>query len=336
MGGQCPPGGRGFARENGALTAIRVVAFDGLSLEASTASADGGDKAAPRRLAREEKPLYDQGQRLRAAVETNRQEGAARKEEIEIAPSASGGLALAAPLEKDGAVVGLVAVETTPLPSPPRTSWLAPLAAALIPALAFLVLAVPIAERRWVLAAVAAALLLGTMVAYGRYAFATIAGGPAGHGAHGGGRGRGGGGSRVVGRERALARGSKDAPSGLLGRGPLPASARADRAGRDRSRGQARREPGGCRGADEAGLRSAHGARACGTCFRGFRRAPPGSAPRSASTARPTRTPSPRSSGCSCSSFCRSSTGSSSPSATCPSTLPRPPSVISSASSGWA
>ena len=165
-----------FARGSSALTTIRVVAFDGLSLEASTASADGGDKAAPRRLAREEKPLYDQGQRLRAAVETNHQEGGARKEEIEIAAMPGGGLALAAPVTKERAVVGLVAVETTPVPSPPRTSWLAPLAAVLIPALAFLVLAVPIAERRWVLAVVAAALLLGTMVAYGRYAFATMAG----------------------------------------------------------------------------------------------------------------------------------------------------------------
>jgi arabinogalactan oligomer/maltooligosaccharide transport system permease protein len=165
-----------FARGSSALTTIRVVAFDGLSLEASTASADSGDKAAPRRLAREEKPLYDQGQRLRAAVETNRQEGGARKEEIEIAAVPGGGLALAAPVTKEGAVVGLVAVETTPVPSPPRTSWLAPLAAVLIPALAFLVFAVPIAERRWVLAAAAAALLLGTMVTYGRYAFATMAG----------------------------------------------------------------------------------------------------------------------------------------------------------------
>ena len=38
----------------------------------------------PRRLAREEKPIYDRGQRLRAAVLTNQEEGASRKEEIEI------------------------------------------------------------------------------------------------------------------------------------------------------------------------------------------------------------------------------------------------------------
>ena len=163
------------ARENPSLTAIRVVAFDGLSLEASTATADSGDKAAPRRLAREEKPLYDQGQRLRAAVETNRQEGGARKEEIEMARTPSGGLALAAPLEKDGSVVGLVAVETSPFPKVSGTGWLFPLLVLVIGMAAYWGGALAIGERRGVLAVAACALLVVAMVVLARHADGTLA-----------------------------------------------------------------------------------------------------------------------------------------------------------------
>jgi arabinogalactan oligomer/maltooligosaccharide transport system permease protein len=163
------------ARENPSLTAIRVVAFDGLSLEASTAPADSGDKAAPRRLAREGKPLYDQGQRLRAAVETNRQEGGARKEEIEMARTSSGGLALAAPLEKDGSVVGLVAVETSPFPHAPGTGWLFPVLVLFVGVAVYWGAAVAIGERRGVLAVVACALLVVAMVVVARHASSALA-----------------------------------------------------------------------------------------------------------------------------------------------------------------
>src|SRR5436305_370801 len=64
---------QGFAEAHPEVAAIRVVEFDGLLLAASTAAADRGSQAAPRRLARDEKPLFDLGQRLRAAVEGNRQ-----------------------------------------------------------------------------------------------------------------------------------------------------------------------------------------------------------------------------------------------------------------------
>src|SRR3954470_20381432 len=42
------------------ISQVRIVR--GAQLEASTAPADTGDKAAPRRLARDEKPLYDLAQ----------------------------------------------------------------------------------------------------------------------------------------------------------------------------------------------------------------------------------------------------------------------------------
>jgi arabinogalactan oligomer/maltooligosaccharide transport system permease protein len=164
-----------IARENGALTAVRAGAFDGLSLEASTAPGDTGDQAAPRRLAREEKSIYDQGQRLRAAVETNREEGGARKEEIEVTASASGGLALAAPLEKDDSVVGLVAVETSPLPPAPRTGWLFPVVVLLGAVAVFWVAAIAVGERRGALALIAVAVLVVAMFLFGRHANNVVA-----------------------------------------------------------------------------------------------------------------------------------------------------------------
>ncbi len=75
----------------------------------------------PRRLAREEKPLFDQGQRLRAAVETNREEGVARKEEIEVAPSAPGGSRWPRRSRRTGRSSGWWPCETSPLPPAPGT-----------------------------------------------------------------------------------------------------------------------------------------------------------------------------------------------------------------------
>ena len=98
----------GFSRTHPEVAATRVVLFDGLSLEASTDPADAGENAAPRRLKREEKDLYDRGQRIRASIETNRQEGGARKDEVEREWRDDGSLVLAAPIEKEGEVAGLV------------------------------------------------------------------------------------------------------------------------------------------------------------------------------------------------------------------------------------
>src|SRR5205807_414198 len=100
----------------------RVFRADGIRLEASTAPDDAGDRAAPRRLRREEKPLYDRSQRIAAAVQTNREEQHARKPEIEVAP-AGARLSLAGPLEKNGAVIGIVEIETAPQPVPKRQGW---------------------------------------------------------------------------------------------------------------------------------------------------------------------------------------------------------------------
>jgi arabinogalactan oligomer/maltooligosaccharide transport system permease protein len=106
------------------VTSIRVV--EGRELLASTASADTGENAAPRSLAREEKPLYDRADLLRKAVQSNADENSAREQEISVLALADGGRSVAAPLMRDGEVVGMVQVETK-AESYPRGS--APLAA---------------------------------------------------------------------------------------------------------------------------------------------------------------------------------------------------------------
>ncbi len=75
-----------FAERDPVLAVARVVRFQGIRLMASNAPSDVGDNEAPRKMARDEKALYDLGQSLRAAVETNVSEGRAWKQEIDITP----------------------------------------------------------------------------------------------------------------------------------------------------------------------------------------------------------------------------------------------------------
>jgi arabinogalactan oligomer/maltooligosaccharide transport system permease protein len=156
-----------WAKAHPSVTAVRVVRFEGISLEASTAREDSGDRAAPRRLAREEKALYDRGQRLRAAVETNRQEGAPRKQEIEVERLAGGGLSLAAPVETDGEVVGMTEIRTVPAPVRVTSIALSALLGFAAPVLLFAAAAAFIGERRWARAVASLALLLGSLLFLG-------------------------------------------------------------------------------------------------------------------------------------------------------------------------
>jgi arabinogalactan oligomer/maltooligosaccharide transport system permease protein len=155
-------------------SAARVIAFSGIRLEASTFPEDTGDKAAPRRLSREEKPLYDRGQRLRAAVETNREEGGARKPEVEAEPLPAGGRLLFAPVEVDGAVVGSVELATPPVPLAERSGLPAALAAFLLPLVA-LAGASRLVRRQRALVAVAAALFVAALGGYSAYSLRTLA-----------------------------------------------------------------------------------------------------------------------------------------------------------------
>jgi arabinogalactan oligomer/maltooligosaccharide transport system permease protein len=155
-------------------TVTRIVAFAGAQLVTSTDPADRGARETPRRLSREEKPLYDQGQRIRAAVETNREEASARKAEIEIDELASGALSLAAPLQGGDAVSGLVTAQI------PRTAHdpggKAGLAALLLAgAIAvFAAFARAVGERRLVLAAGGIVCLTGALLIHANAAVRTV------------------------------------------------------------------------------------------------------------------------------------------------------------------
>lgn len=165
-----------FAATHPGIAAVRVVRFEGILLAASTAPSDKGAQAAPRRLERDEKPLYDLGQKLRAAVEGNRQgaEGAAREPEIGVERRANGVLSLAAPVERNGEIVGMVQMETRARPEPTAFPWLAFLAAWLAPVVGLGLLSLALGERRWLLAAAAALLLVIDLWAFGRYALGVI------------------------------------------------------------------------------------------------------------------------------------------------------------------
>ncbi|NBD10266.1 carbohydrate ABC transporter permease [Corallococcus silvisoli] len=154
-------------------SAARVIAFSGIRLEASTFPDDTGDKAAPRRLSREEKPLYDRGQRLRAAVETNREEEGARKAEVESEMRPTGGQLLAAPVEVDGQVVGSVEYFTPVLTEAEAPSWTPVLLALLLP-LAACAGAVYALSRQGARVAVAAALFLAGLGGYTVYSLRAL------------------------------------------------------------------------------------------------------------------------------------------------------------------
>jgi arabinogalactan oligomer/maltooligosaccharide transport system permease protein len=164
-----------YAAEHAGVRSIRVVALSGAQLLASTAPDDVGEKAAPRRLAREEKDLFDAAQRLRAAVTTNREEGAARKDELEVTELASGAWRLAVPTVRDGEVSGMVLVESVAPAALARPGWLAALLVVVLPVLAFLALARVAGGRRAVLVALAAVLCVAAVAAFGRHLRTVVA-----------------------------------------------------------------------------------------------------------------------------------------------------------------
>lgn len=164
-----------FAQDHPEIAAVRVVTIAGIRLEASTASGDTGDKAAPRRLAREEKPLYDLAQRLRTAVADNRDARAAGEtggaDEIAVERQPDGTLTLSAPLLVAGEVTGMVQMTTHPEKARvlATTSWWPALLAIAVPVVLFFLLSIPIGERRGLLTVAAAVLLLASLIGFGRW-----------------------------------------------------------------------------------------------------------------------------------------------------------------------
>jgi arabinogalactan oligomer/maltooligosaccharide transport system permease protein len=156
----------------------RVLRLSGARLLASTASGDVGDMAAPRRLAREEKWLFDLGQGIRASVQTNRDEGIYRRRQVEVDEVGDSLFRISLPYFVDDKVAGIVQAElrrpdTTSSASLPLTVGMG-IGAYLV---TLLVLAIASKERRekdvafhkpWVLFFAAVAILSVMAYAYGR------------------------------------------------------------------------------------------------------------------------------------------------------------------------
>lgn len=168
-----------WARSHRVVKAVRVINTDNRSFEFSTFAADRKEGDLPRRMVRSEKPLYDLGETLRANVETNQQEHAARKEEVTVELLADGTMLIAAPVESNGAVVGFAQAQVVParvIVQPPP--WWVALAFALAPLVVF-VGASPLMRNMGsgALVLVAAVLLLGFLFAYRQYATASLVSG---------------------------------------------------------------------------------------------------------------------------------------------------------------
>lgn len=161
-----------FAAAHPEVQAIRVVSFEGTRMEASTDPKDTGERAAPRRLDRDEKPVYDLGQKLRAAVAGNREglSGAARAEEIAVERLPGGTLRLSAPVERAGEVAGMVQMDTAPeTTAAAGFPWLHALLAWLAVVAVFFLLSLLLGERRALLAAAAVVLLAAVLTGFWLY-----------------------------------------------------------------------------------------------------------------------------------------------------------------------
>jgi len=149
------------------IAAIRVVRNADAMFLSSTDPSDA--QPLPRRLAREEKPLYDLGQALRANVETNAAEGVFRKKQIDMLRLDRARLRVAAPYTVGGKVVGFVQVEQHVAAPAAPPEWKRAAAAIGVPVLLFLIVAgflprrVESPGKPWMLYALAL-LLLGTAI----------------------------------------------------------------------------------------------------------------------------------------------------------------------------
>ncbi len=165
-----------WQKEHPNVAALRVVNIDTRSFEASSLAEDLKEGEMPRQMQRPEKPLYDLGQEIRADVETNASEGRKREDEVAISRE-SGAILIAAPVEKDGSVIGFVQVKGRPeiVAVEAPSFWFA-LAFALAPFVVVLALSF-VMKRELALVVIACALLLMTLFAYRQWAMRTLEGG---------------------------------------------------------------------------------------------------------------------------------------------------------------
>jgi arabinogalactan oligomer/maltooligosaccharide transport system permease protein len=173
-----------IAEDAEAETYYRVVRLSGARLLASNDPRDAADAPPPRRLAREEKPLFDLAQGIRASVETNRDEGVSRRRQVEVSEVSPGRMLVTLPYYVEGDVAGVVQSERNRPELAPGTSTVLLLAVILLPWLLVVgILAAMGRERRsvdvaetkpWLLFAIAFAIFSASILLFGRMGIAGV------------------------------------------------------------------------------------------------------------------------------------------------------------------
>jgi arabinogalactan oligomer / maltooligosaccharide transport system permease protein len=148
---------------------VRVANTDNRSIEASTFPADLENGEPPRRMVRDEKPIYDLAESLRAAVESNIDEAAARKNEIATETTAAGIILASAPISVDGEIVAMVQIEAAPAVEEMLFPVLPLVALVVAPVILFLLVSFPLGERKWLLVGTAALLLVAALAVATRW-----------------------------------------------------------------------------------------------------------------------------------------------------------------------
>ena len=160
---------------------IRVVRLGGARLLASTYPAESGGEL-PRRLGKQEKWLFDLGQELRAAAETNRAEGVFRKPQIDVSRPGGVRMRVTVPYLVDGAMAGFVQREG-PLAAPAvaRTASVPVALLVVVPFAVLLILSLAVnrggtsqGTARWILLLAAVALFAGAWSLYSSRAIAGL------------------------------------------------------------------------------------------------------------------------------------------------------------------
>jgi len=153
--------------------AIRVVRLGGARLLASTFPTERAGEL-PRRLTKEEKWLFDLGQELRAAADTNRSEGVFRKRQLDVTRIGTDRIRVTVPYLSDGEIAGFVQHERPLMATSPSR---APLPLSLLMALPLAALwlvalvlnregGVPGGSARWILFLLALAIFSAAWFLY--------------------------------------------------------------------------------------------------------------------------------------------------------------------------